>query len=257
MKRLQYLSIALTTTAALAMFCWPLYAGELGVTETGLAQAAFIVLMPLLLTLVLVEFSAEGMDSRRLALLGVLAALNAVVRMLGLGTAGIETVFFLIVIAGAVFGSRFGFILGALSILVSAVLTAGVGPWLPFQAMAAGLVGLGAGSFRRLLPKAARAWLMGYAFIASFVYGGLMTMWNWPFMAGTGTTISYLPGAGPIANFERFVYYELFTGGLLWDLGRAVTTCILIWLTAPALIATLNRAATRAGLSLPTKRGQQ
>jgi multisubunit Na+/H+ antiporter MnhG subunit len=37
------------------------------------------------------------------------------------------------------------------------------------------------------------------------------------------------------------------TGGLLWDTGRAITTGVLIWLTAPALLTTLGRAAVRAG----------
>jgi multisubunit Na+/H+ antiporter MnhG subunit len=42
--------------------------------------------------------------------------------------------------------------------------------------------------------------------------------------------------------------YEIVTGGLLWDLGRAITTSVLLLLTAPALLATLNRVATRAGI---------
>jgi energy-coupling factor transport system substrate-specific component len=143
-----------------------------------------------------------------------------------------------------VFGSDFGFLLGATSLLVSGILTGGVGPWLPFQMMAAGLVGLGAG----LLPKVRRPRLIliAYAVIGAFVYGALMTLWNWPFLAGTDTAISYLPGEGLAANIQRFFAYELFTGGLLWDAGRAITTSVLIWLTAPALITTLNRAATRA-----------
>jgi energy-coupling factor transport system substrate-specific component len=112
--------------------------------------------------------------------------------------------------------------------------------------MAAGLVGIGAG----LLPKSRRprSILILYAVLASFVYGGLMTLWNWPFLAGTDTSISYLPGEGFAANVQRFIEYELFTGGLLWDTGRAITTSVLIWLTAPTLITTLNRAATRAGV---------
>jgi energy-coupling factor transport system substrate-specific component len=72
-------------------------------------------------------------------------------------------------------------------------------------------------------------------------------MWNWPFLAGTGTDVSYVAGAGLIENLRRFVNYEVFTGGLVWDAGRALTTSILLLLTAPALLATLNRAANRAG----------
>jgi energy-coupling factor transport system substrate-specific component len=81
-----------------------------------------------------------------------------------------------------------------------------------------------------------------------------MTLWNWPFLAGTDTAVSYIPGAGPMTNLQQFVKYELFTGGLLWDVGRALTTSVLIALTAPALITTLNRAATRAGFEKSARR---
>jgi energy-coupling factor transport system substrate-specific component len=197
----------------------------------------------------LVEFASGGIDSKQLAMLGVLVALNAVIRILGAGTAGIETAFFLIIIGAYVFGSSFGFLLGSGSLLLSALLMGGVGPWLPFQMMAAGLVGLCAG----FLPKPSRnalqlATLVAFAVIAAFAYGALMTLWNWPYLAGIGTDISYLPGAALSENLTRFFKYELATGGLLWDTGRAITTSVLLVLTAPALLATLHRAAGRAGV---------
>ncbi|NBS86332.1 MAG: ECF transporter S component, partial [Micrococcales bacterium] len=139
---LSRISIAIAGLASLLMFTWPLFirAGEQD--ETLLAQTIFIVLMPLVLILVLIEFATGDISSKQLALLGVLIALNAVIRLLGAGTAGIETAFFLIILGAFVFGSGFGFILGASSILVSALLTGGIGPWLPFQMMGAALVGL-------------------------------------------------------------------------------------------------------------------
>jgi energy-coupling factor transport system substrate-specific component len=52
----------------------------------------------------------------------------------------------------------------------------------------------------------------------------------------------------PIDHQLRFFKYELLTGGLLWDTGRAITTSVLILITAPALLTTLKRAARRAGI---------
>jgi hypothetical protein len=75
-----------------------------------------------------------------------------------------------------------------------------------------------------------------------------MTLWNWPFLAGLGTSLSFEPGAGFVSNLQKFWQYQIFTGGLLWDAGRAITTSILIFLTAPALLTTLRRAASRAGI---------
>lgn len=241
--------VLLTALISLGIFTWPLLIQTNGASEARIAQTVFIVLMPVLLILILSEFASGDIDSKQLAVLGVLVALNAVVRVLGAGTAGLETAFFIIIIGAFVFGAGFGFLLGAGSLLVSALIMGGVGPWLPFQMMAAGLVGLGAG----LLPKPNRKWLqLGvlvlYAVIAAYFYGALMTLWNWPYLAGTGTDISYQAGAGLAANLGRFFTYELVTGGLVWDTGRAITTSALILLTAPALLATLRRAAGRAGV---------
>lgn len=262
MKKLSStVTIAFAAVGSLVMFTWPLLisAGASltdSVDQAHLAQSVFIVLMPLLIVTVLVEFSSGKITARQLAVLGVLTALNAVVRLAGAGTSGIETAFFLIILGAYVFGAGFGFLLASGSILVSALISGGVGPWLPFQMMAAGLVGIGAS----LLPHFQSKWvtrtiLIAYAILASFIYGALMTMWNWPFLAGTGTDVSYLAGAGVVENLRRFVNYELLTGGLVWDAGRALTTSILLLLTAPALLATLNRAANRAGFESKVSRG--
>jgi energy-coupling factor transport system substrate-specific component len=170
-----------------------------------------------------------------------------VVRLIGAGVSGVETVFFLIILGAYVFGPGFGFLLGTGSLFVSALLGAGVGPWLPFQMMAAGLVGLGAGviSGRSRKTSVELSALSAYAIVASFSYGALMTMWNWPFLAGVGSSLSYQPGAAVIENLQAFLKYEIFTGGLLWDLGRAVTTVTLIVLTGKTLLATLRRAANK------------
>ena len=233
---------------SLGVFCWPLFISAANAHQSNLAQTLFMVLMPVLIGLILVEFNAGELHSRQIAVLGVLIALNSVIRMLGAGTGGVETAFFLILISAHVFGPSFGYLMGTGSLLVSALLTGGVGPWLPFQMMAAGLIGFGAGLLPH--PRSKRIQLLllsGAAVIGSFIYGGLMTMWNWPFLAGSGTSISYVAGAPLLANLERFITFEIVTGGLIWDLGRAVTTVILVLLTAPALQATLSRVARRAG----------
>lgn len=255
---LSRLSVAVAAIGSLLIFTWPFTVTATMTNDALLAQATFVFLMPLLVVLLFIELSSGRLDSRELALLGVLAALNSVVRMLGAGIAGVETSFFLIIIGTYVFGPAFGYLLGASSLLVSALVTGGVGPWLPFQMMAAGLVGIGAG----LLLRPKRIWgqlavLIGYAVVASFCYGALMTMWNWPYLAGTGTELSYLAGAAPGENLLRFVRYELLTGGLLWDAGRAVTTSVLIAISAPALLTTLNRAANKAGVTRVGFRGRE
>ncbi len=241
-------TVALGSLTAILAFTWPLFIGAQSINQAAIAQGIFIAFMPALLILLLIEFGSGKLDSKRLAILGVLIALNSVVRLLGAGVSGIETAFFLIILGAYVFGPGFGFILGSGSLFVSALLGAGVGPWLPFQMMAAGLVGIGAGCLRsiELAGRDPRGLLAIYAAIASFAYGALMTMWNWPFLAGVGGSLAYLAGAPIGENLARFLTYEIFTGGLIWDLGRAITTVILITLTGKVLLSTLGRAATKA-----------
>ena len=251
------LSILLAGVGSVLMFAWPLLISSESAAEADVAQVVFIVLMPVMLILVLVEIATGEIGSKQIALLGVLIALNAVIRLLGAGTAGIETAFFLIIIAGYVFGSGFGFLLGTGSLLVSALITGGVGPWLPFQMMAAGLIGIGAGLLPKFRSKNAKlAILISYAVPASFGYGFVMTLWNWPYIAGASSSVSYLADAGLIENLIRFSQFQILTGGLIWDLGRAITTVLLIAITGGLLLATLQRAASKAGFVKPsTKEG--
>ena len=111
----------------------------------------FAVLLPLLLAVVLAELADGALDAKAVALLGVLAACGAALRLPSGGVAGFEPVFFLLIPAGRVLGRGFGFVLGALTLFVSALLTGGVGPWLPFQMLGRGLGGL----LRRLPPAGA------------------------------------------------------------------------------------------------------
>ena len=62
--------------------------------------------------------------------------------------------FFTIVLAGRVFGAGFGVVLGCSTLFASAIITGGVGPWLPYQMFGASWVGLLAGLLPRLRGKA-------------------------------------------------------------------------------------------------------
>ena len=104
--------------------------------DDGTAPFVFAALLPLVLVVVLMEISEGGLDPKAVAMLGVLAVVGAALRPLGAGTAGLETVFFLLVLAGRVFGPGFGFVLGAVTLFASALLTGGVDrPGLDLAAM--------------------------------------------------------------------------------------------------------------------------
>ena len=210
-----------------------------------LAPVMFALTLPIVLAVVLSELSSGHLDVKALAMLGVLAAIGTVLRPLGAGTAGLELVFFLMILAGRVFGAGFGFALGAITLFTSGLLTGGLGPWLPYQMLSAGFVGLFAGLLPRATGRAELAWLTGYGMVSAFVYGWLMDFSFWPFALGDGTQLSFDAAASPLENLHRFVLFNLATS-MGWNLGRALTNAVAILLVGPALLRLLRRAARQS-----------
>jgi energy-coupling factor transport system substrate-specific component len=247
------LVLGLASVAGLAMFCWPLLVRPAGDTvgdtvgHTTDAPFLFVLVLPVVVAVVLAELAEGGMDAKALAMLGVLSAVDAALRPLGAGIAGVEIVFFVLVLAGRVFGAGFGFVLGCTSLFASALLTGGVGPWLPFQMVASAWIGLGAGLLpRRVTGRAEIAMLVGYGVLTAYAYGFLMNLWFWPFAVGAGTDVSFVPGAPVLENLHRFVAFTVASSSLGWDTGRALTNAVAIGVLGPAVLATLRRAVRRA-----------
>nr|MBA3251134.1 ECF transporter S component [Geodermatophilaceae bacterium] len=150
-----------------------------------------------------------------------------------------------IILGGRAFGPGFGFVLGSTSLFASALLIGGVGPWLPFQMFAAAWVAMGAGLLPRVAGRAEVLLLAAYGFVAAFFYGLVMNLSFWPFAIGPATSISFVPGDPVLDNLTRFVAYDLATS-LGWDFGRALTTALLVALTAAPMLRALRRAGRRA-----------
>ena len=241
-----WVSIALVSVVGLASFLWPLLVTPgSGLDDAATAPLILAALLPLFIVVVLAEIGRGGFDVKAIAMLGVLSAVGAALRPLGAGTAGLETVFFLLILAGRVYGPGFGFVLGSTTLLGSALLTGGVGPWLPFQMMAAAWVGLGAGLLPRARGRAEMALLVAYGVLAGLGYGLMMNFSFWPFAVGLDTQLSFEAGAPALENLRRFLVFSVATS-LGWDLGRALTNALAIALVGPAVLSALRRIARRA-----------
>jgi energy-coupling factor transport system substrate-specific component len=244
-------ALVLLSVLGLAAFGWPLLidpGSSLG-HDAG-APLVLAVLLVLVLAVVLAQVADGGLDVKAVAMLGVLSAVGAALRPLGAGTAGLETVFFLLVLAGRVFGPGFGFVLGATTLTASALLTGGVGPWLPYQAIGAAWVGLGAGLLPRARGRAELVLLALYGGVAGLAYGWLLNLSFWPFTAGPGTQLSFDPTASLLTNLHHFALFCLGTS-LGWDVGRAMTNVVLVLVTGRAVLGVLRRAARRAAFDVP------
>lgn len=250
------LLLAAASLLGLFAFLWPLAVRTDGdgpdLAHAGDAPWLFVLLLPLLLGIVLAEVADGTLDAKAVAMLGVLAACGAALRLPAGGIGGFEPIFFLFIPAGRVLGRGFGFVLGAVTLFVSALLTGGVGPWLPFQMFGAAWVGFFAGCLPPLRGRAEIFLLAAYGVVASLAYGLLLNFWFWPFGASSGSSISFVPGAGTVENLQRFWAFHLATS-LGWDLPRAATNAVLLLVAGPAVLAALRRAARKAAFGAPVE----
>jgi energy-coupling factor transport system substrate-specific component len=243
-------AVAMAAFVGFVAFSWPFVVapGRFGSSST--APLMFGLLLLLVVAVVLAEISEGGIDAKAIGVLGVLSALGAALRPLGAGTAGVETVFFTLVLAGRVFGAGFGFTLGCTTLFASALITGGVGPWMPYQMFGAAWVGLGAGLLPRWRGKVEVVMLACYGALAGYVFGFMLNLSFWPFSISPGSSISYRPGASVADQLHRFVAFDATTS-LGWDTGRAITNFVCIMVVGPAALYSFRRAARRAAFEAP------
>lgn len=250
-----WLLLVVATALGLIAFFWPMLLGSgSGVTVAHSSDAPwiFILLLPLLFAVIMAELADGSLDSKAVALLGVLAACGAALRLPSGGAAGFEPVFFLLIPAGRVFGRGFGFVLGALTLFSSALITGGVGPWLPFQMFGAAWIGFGAGCLPAARGTAERWMLAGYGAASALAYGMLLNMWFWPFGVGGDTRISYVPGDPVVDNLSRFWSFHIATS-FGFDIPRAFFTALFLLIAGRPVLAALRRAARRAAFDAPVE----
>lgn len=243
--------LVLTSTSliALAGFVWPFfYVGNLHwIFVLAIAASAFLLIS---------EVGIGSIDAKSIALLGVMSAFITLLRPLGAGAAGLEPIWFALIIAARVFGPSWGFLLGFTSMTTSALLTGGVGPWLAYQVFAAGWIGLLAGSlpqkFRGKLIRGAaeKVLLILIGILASFAFGLLMDLQFWPWVLGSTTQLSYIPGGAVSENLSRFITFH-FASSMAWDIPRAILTSVLIALTATPFLSALRRTYFKAAFLTP------
>ena len=205
-------------------------------------------LLVLLGAVLFVELGRGGMGPKAVALIGVLGAAMVALRLPGF-VAGFSAMFIVVLVAGNAFGPGFGFLLGALGMFASGLFVGGLGPWLPFQMVAVGWVGAGAG----LLPRGAGvSWrvrigaLAAYGFVAGYLFGAVMNLWVWPFVT-SGSSVSWDPAAGAAVNLHHYLTYYLATS-FAWDTFRAIGNAALVLALGRPLLGSLDRAARRMRL---------
>ena len=239
----------MATFIGFVAFLWPFVVAPGTFGDTTMAPLMFGALLAPRTAVIFAEIADGGIDAKAIAMLGVLSAIGAALRPLGAGTAGVETVFFTLVIAGRVFGAGFGFTLGCTTLFASALITGGVGPWMPYQMFGCAWVGLFAGLLPPMTRRREVLMLASYGAVSGYAFGFFINLSFWPFYLDPSSSIAYLPGATSV-NLHRYLIFDATTS-LGWDTGRAVTTLVCILLVGPAMLATFRRASRRAAFEAP------
>ncbi|MGC8782104.1 MAG: ECF transporter S component, partial [Anaerolineae bacterium] len=252
-RRTDRMALAISFVASLVglvAFLYPFFlpqrAASGALAHANDAPLIFVVVLVLCLATVFASLTGQQMTSKLVALLGILTALSAVLRTIP-GPAGFNAIFFLPILAGYCYGAVFGFQLGVFSLLVSALMGGGIGPWLPYQMLATGWVGMLSGFLPRLArnPRLEALMLAAWGALLGLLFGAIMNIWFWPFLAG-GAAFSptpdglWRPGMDVWASLRAYLTFYLATS-LWWDVWRAGGNALLLLLFGGAVLRVLRR----------------
>lgn len=241
--RAERVALAATSVVGAGIFLWPFFGGGVPglapTTAIGIGTAA---------ALLAAEVVARRLDARGLALLAALAALDAAARAAVVtGIGGFSPIFLLILCGGYVFGASYGFILGATSLLVSALVTGGLGPWIPYQLFAVGWVGAfagiaGRGRHGRPVWRDAVV-LAVVGVVAGYGFGAAMDIWDWTYFQTSGG-LGYHPGMAFATALSHFGHFYAATS-VVYDTFRAVGNAMMVAALGLPVLTALARLRGR------------
>ncbi|MGN1129430.1 MAG: ECF transporter S component [Candidatus Flemingiibacterium sp.] len=226
------LPVRTKVAAAIVLLAVPLtlWLGSTFAGERSYYITALLVMLECMLPFFIV-FEGRRPSSREIAVTAVLCALGVAGRAVFFMLPQFKPVLALTVIAGAAFGGETGFLVGAMTMLVSNMLFS-QGPWTPWQMFAMGLVGFLAGILceSRLLKRSRGALCVFGGLAAIVVYGGIMNSASaliWQREVNSGVLLAY------------------FATGFPMDCVHAAATVLFLWFGAEPMLEKLGRIKSK------------
>ena len=178
-------------------------------------------------------FEKRKPQARELILIAVLCAMGMAGRMAFMMLPNFKPITALVIIAAVALGGETGFLVGALTMLLSNMYFQ-QGPWTPYQMFAMGLIGLLAGVlFRKGLLRRDRLSLSVFGGLSAFfLYGGVMN---------PAAMLMYQP----TPSWKLLIAY--YVQGVPVDLVHAVSTFLFLWLLSEPMLEKLDRIKTKYG----------
>ena len=179
-------------------------------------------------------FEDKKPQVRELIIIAVLCAIGVAGRSAFIMLPQFKPVISMVIISGVAFGSEAGFLVGAMTFLVSNMFF-GQGPWTPWQMFASGIIGFLAGIlFRKGLLRRTPISLTVYGgFATFFIYGGIMNLYNLLIMQ-----------PNPTLGMLLAQYLQ----GIPFDIVHAVATVFFLLITAQPMLEKLDRIKLKYGL---------
>ncbi len=179
-------------------------------------------------------FEGKKPQARELIIIAVLCAIAVSSRVIFSMLPQFKPVIALVIISGVAFGGETGFLVGAVTMLVSNVLFS-QGIWTPWQMFAAGIIGFISGIlFQKGLLSRNRAALCTFGFfITIIVYGGIM---NFSSAVMAHATI----------NFETLLTF--YQTGFPMDIVHGLSTLVFLYFAAEPMLEKLDRVKVKYGL---------
>lgn len=171
----KYIFIGLIIALAACAFMAPVFSPSpldilsnwalMGTILVGLTAVAFFF-----------QFEETAAGSKEVTLVAILGTVSAVLRIPLAAVPSFQPCTYLVICSGYVFGSTAGFMVGAITALVSNFFL-GQGPWTVFQIFAWGMAGVSAAYFRRFNLDRKGLVVLGIAW--GYLFGVIMNTWFW------------------------------------------------------------------------------
>ncbi len=195
---------------------------------------SLLIILEIILPFVLV-FEGRKPQARELVIISVLCAIAVAGRAAFAPLPQFKPVAAIVIIAGICFGGETGFLVGAVTGLVSGAFF-GQGPWTPWQMFSFGIIGFFAGVLfqKGWLGKTKLALCLFGFFSVLILYGGIMN-------PATVLMMQTKPNIG--------MFLSAYLMGLPFDLIHAVSTVFFLWFAAEPLCEKLERIKAKYGLA--------
>jgi len=183
-------------------------------------------------------FEDRDPQARELVVISVLAAIAVAGRGAFFMLPQFKPVAAIVIIAGVCFGGEAGFLVGAVSGIVSNFFF-GQGPWTPWQMFGFGIIGFIAGLlFKKGMLKKKK--------LSLCIYGGISTFFIYGFLLDTASIFMFSE-----KNITKAGAISVYISGIPFNMIHGISTIFFLFILSKPMIEKLDRIKVKYGLIEP------